>query len=59
MTHMFEGSFIDPIDLSESSGHLVIFATVVKASSEIEVNSLDEGKHMASNIISQSSYLNK
>ena len=49
MTQIFEGSFIDPFDLSDPSDHLVNFATVVIASSEIEVNSLDEGSQMASN----------
>ena len=51
MTQMFEGSFVDPFDLSDPSDHLVNFATVVIASSEIEVNSLDEGRQMASIII--------
>ena len=50
---MFEGSFIDPFDLSDPSGHLVNFATVVIASSEIEVNSLDVGKQMTANIIKE------
>ena len=53
MTHMFEGSFIGPFDLSDPSDHLVNFATVVIASSEIEENSLDEERQMASNIIKE------
>ena len=53
MTQIFEGSFIDPFDLSDPSDHLVNFATDVIASSEIEVNSLDEGRQMTSNIIKQ------
>ena len=57
MTHMFEGSFIDPFDLRDSFDHLVNFATVVIASSEIEVNSLDEGRQMVSNIINEVRYL--
>ena len=51
MTQMFEGSFTDPFDLSDPSDHLVNFATVVIASSEMEVNSQDEGRQMTSNII--------
>ena len=51
MTQMFEGSFIDPFDISDPSDHLVNFATVVTASSEVEVNSLDKGRQIASNII--------
>ena len=53
MTQMFEGSFIDPFDLSDPSDHLVNFATVTRASSEIEENSLDEVRQMASNIIKE------
>ena len=53
MTQMFEGSFIDPFDLFDPSDHLVNFATVVIASSEIEVNSRDEGRQMASNVIKE------
>ena len=49
MTQMFEGSFIDPFDLSDPSDHLVNFATVVIASSEIEVNSLAEGRQIPTN----------
>ena len=50
---MFEESSIDPFDLSDPTDHLVNFATVVIASSEIEVNSLDESRQMASNIIKE------
>ena len=50
MTQMFEGSLIDPFDLSDPSDHLVNFAIVVIASSEVEVNSLDTGRQIASNI---------
>ena len=57
MTQMFEGSFIDPFDLSDPSDHLVNFATVVIASSEMEVNSLYEGTQMASNILKEVRYL--
>ena len=53
MTQMFEVSFIDPFDLSNPSDHLVNFATVVIASSEMEVNSLYEGTQMASNILKE------
>ena len=53
MTQMFKGSFIDPFDLSDPSDHLVNFATVVIASSVIEVNSLGEGRQIASNIIKE------
>ena len=53
MTQMFEVSFIDPFDLSNPSDHLVNFATVVIASSEMEVNSLYEGAQMASNILKE------
>ena len=33
---MFEGSFIDPFDLSDPAEHLVNIATGVIASSEVE-----------------------
>ena len=44
MTQVFEGSFIDPFDLSDPFDHLVNFATVVKVPSKVEVNSLDKGR---------------
>ena len=56
MTQMFEGSFIDPFDLSDPAEHLVNFATGVIASSEEEeslVNSLDKGRQMASNFMKE------
>ena len=53
MTQMFEGSFIDQFDLSDPSDHLVNFAVVVIASSKEEVNSLDKGTQMRSNIIKE------
>ena len=53
MVQMFEESFIDPLDLSDPSDHLVNFAAICDiAPPEVEeslLNALDRGSQMASN----------
>ena len=56
MNNMFDGSFIDPFDLSNSPEHLVDFSTGIVASSQVEesmLGALDTGLSMSIKFVSE------
>ena len=56
MNNMFDGSFMDPFDLSSSPEHLVDFSTGIVAASQVEesmIGALDTGLSMSIKFVSE------